>query len=193
MISTNLETNQHEPIETIVNPVTGDRMTILQSADQSQGNTAKIRFDLPPGAQGSPLHYHTEMDETFTVLQGCLTMEVCEKGQVQVLQAGDRLHVSAGVHHSFCNASDDWVSFTTENNPAMGFEQFIRGLYGLAIDGKVNADGMPTNFLEMAILLRLSDTVPVGISSFLFSLVLNALVWIAQILKVDRTVMKYWR
>lgn len=65
--------------ETITNPVKGDRMTILQPAHESQGRYAKICFDLPPGAQGSPLHYHTEMDETFTVLKGCLTMEVGQK------------------------------------------------------------------------------------------------------------------
>ncbi len=179
--------------ETIINPVTGDRMTILQPAHKSQGRYTKIRFDLPPGAQGSPLHYHTKMAETFTVLQGCLTMEVGRKGHIRHLQPGESLHVPAGIHHSFCNTSSDWVTFTTENTPATGFEQFIQGLYGLAIDGKVNANGMPTNFLEMAILLKLSDTVPVGIPPFLFSLVLNTLAWIAQILNVDRAVVKYWR
>ncbi|MDJ0569954.1 MAG: hypothetical protein QNJ53_13035 [Pleurocapsa sp. MO_192.B19] len=54
--------------EIIVNPVTGDRMTILDASGENQGNYTKIRFDLPPGAKGSPLHYHTEMNETFTVL-----------------------------------------------------------------------------------------------------------------------------
>ncbi|MEB3233204.1 MAG: cupin domain-containing protein, partial [Leptolyngbyaceae bacterium] len=176
-----------------VNPVTGDRMTFMQSSSQHQGQYAKIRFDLPPGAKGSPLHYHTKMAETFTVLSGCLEMEVGQKGNRRRLQAGESLQVPAGMHHSFCNSSGEWVTFTTENRPAAGFEQFLRGLYGLAIDGKVNADGMPTNLLEMAILLKLSDTVPVGIPSFLFSLMLNALVWIAQILNADRAVVKYWR
>ena len=154
---------------------------------------AKIQFDLPPGAKGSPLHYHTAMEETFTVLKGCLEMEVGRKGIRRTLRSGETVHVPAGMHHSFCNTSQDWVTFTTENRPAAGFERFMRGLYGLAIDGKVNADGMPTNFLQMAILLKLSDTVPVGIPYFLFSLVLNVLVWVAQILNVDRAVVKYWR
>lgn len=54
-------------METIVNPVTGDLMTFVQPSYQHQGQYAKIRFDLPPGAKESPLHYHTKMDETFTV------------------------------------------------------------------------------------------------------------------------------
>jgi quercetin dioxygenase-like cupin family protein len=76
MKSMNVETHNQsiaqttEQPEVIVNPVTGDSMTILYSSNRSDGTYAKIRFDLPPGAKGSPLHYHTKMSETFTVLQG---------------------------------------------------------------------------------------------------------------------------
>lgn len=178
--------------ETITNPVTGDRMTILQPAHESQGHYAKISFDLPPGAKGSPLHYHTKMDETFTVLKGCLTMEVGQKGNVRSLQAGESLQVPAGMPHSFCNASSDWVTFTTENSPAAGFEQFIRGLYGLAIDGQVNVEGMPRNLLQFAVLLKLSDTIPVEMPPALFQALINTLVWIAQRLRVETSLLKYW-
>jgi len=176
----------------IVNPVTGDRMTILHPSHYSHGNYAKIRFELPPGAKGSPLHYHTAMDETFTVLKGCLEMEIEHKGKRRVLKPGESVSVTAGTHHSFCNASTEWVTFTTENRPAAGFEQFIRGLYGLAIDGKVNTAGMPTNLLQFAILLKLSDTIPVGIPPLLFNWVINSLVWVAQVFNVEQSLLKYW-
>lgn len=178
--------------EIIVNPVTGDRMTIFHPSRQSQGGYAKIQFELPPGAKGSPLHYHTDMEETFTVLEGCLEMEVGRKGIRRNLKAGESVLVPAGMHHSFCNTSHDWVTFTTENRPAAGFERFIRGLYGLAIDGKVNPEGMPTNLLQLAILLKLSDTVPVGIPPLLFKLLVNSLVWVAQIFSVETSLLKYW-
>jgi mannose-6-phosphate isomerase-like protein (cupin superfamily) len=189
MISTELKSMN---AETIMNPVTGDRMTILQPAHDSQGRYAKICFDLPPGAKGSPLHYHTKMDETFTVLKGCLTMEIEQKGNIRILNPGESLQVPAGTHHSFCNPSSDWVTFTTENSPATGFEQFIRGLYGLAIEGQVNAEGMPTNFLQLAVLLKLSDTIPVGIPPILFQSLINPLVWIARRLQVETSLLKYW-
>lgn len=179
-------------METIVNPVTGDRMTFVQPSYQHQGQYAKIRFDLPPGAKGSPLHYHTEMDETFTVLSGCLEMEVGQKGNRRRLQAEESLQVFAGMHHSFCNSSSEWVTFTTENRPAAGFEQFLRGLYGLAIDGKVNSAGMPTNPLQLAVLLKLSDTVPVGVPLLFFNLLINTLVWVGQQFQVETSLLKYW-
>jgi len=178
--------------EIIVNPVTGDQMTILSPSRHSYGTYTKICFDLPPKAKGSPLHYHTNMDETFTVLNGCLEMEVGKKGNRRTLQAGESLWVPAKMHHSFCNTSNDWVSFTTENRPAEGFERFIRGLYGLAIDGKVNSEGMPKNLLQLAVLLKYSDTIPVGIPKLPFSLLLETLVWIAQLFQVERSLLKYW-
>ena len=189
MISTELKSMN---AETITNPVTGDRMTILQPAHESQGHYAKICFDLPPGAKGSPLHFHTKMNETFTVLKGCLTMEVGEKDHIHRLQAGESLQVPAGMPHSFCNTSSDWVTFTTENSLAAGFEQFIQGLYGLAIDGQVNAEGMPRNLLQLAVLLKLSDTIPVGMPPALFQTLINALVWVAQQFQVDTALLKYW-
>ncbi|AKG24365.1 cupin [Calothrix sp. 336/3] len=188
-----MSTPEPSNLETIVNPVTGDCMTFLHNAQESQGNYAKIRFDLPSGAKGSPLHYHTAMHETFTVLTGCLDMEIGEKGNWRKLQSGESIQVPPGMHHSFCNNSQDWVTFTTENRPPTGFEKFIRGLYGLAIDNKVNPEGMPKNLLQLAILLKLADTIPVGIPPFIFHLLINTLVGIARIFNVERSLLKYWQ
>lgn len=181
-----------EQPELIVNPVTGDRLTILHSAKTSGGTYAKFCFDLPPGAKGSPLHYHSYMDETFTVLKGCLEMEVAQKGNRRVLQAGESLYVPAGMHHSFCNASDEWVTFTSENRPAAGFEQFIRGMFGLALDGKVNREGMPTNLLHFALLLKKADVILVGPPLILQNLLVNTLVQIAAWSGTQRSLIKYW-
>lgn len=179
--------------ETIVNPVTGDRMTVLHSSLQDDGHYAKIRFDLPPGAEGSPLHYHTSMSETFTVLEGCLEMEVGRKGNRRTLRAGERLRVPAGMQHSFRNSSNQWVTFTSENSPAGQFEQFIRGMFGLAIDGKVDAKGMPTNLLHLALLLKKADTVLVGTPPILQSLLIGVLVEIGKWVGVERSLNKYWK
>lgn len=178
--------------EVIVNPVTGDRMTIIQSSLDNEGKYAKIRFNLPPGAKGSPLHYHSHMSETFTVLEGCLEMEVGHQGNWRTLTAGDSVFVPAGVHHSFRNSSSAWVTFTSENSPAVGFEQFIQGMYGLATDGKVNHEGMPTNLLQLALLLKKADTILVGPPVFIQKLLINSLVQIGNWWGVERSLIKYW-
>lgn len=181
-----------EQPELIVNPVTGDQMTILHSTHESGGAYVKMRFDLPPGAKGSPLHYHTNMSETFTVLRGCLEIEVAQKGNRRTLRAGESLHVPSGMHHSFRNTSDDWVTFTSENQPAGKFEQFIRGMFGLAIDGKVDHEGMPTNLLHFALLLKKADTVLVGPPLIVQKLLVGTLVRVAHLLGTERSLLKYW-
>ncbi len=181
-----------EQPELIVNPVTGDRLTVLCSTLESDGAYLKLRFDLPPGAKGSPLHYHTQMHETFTVLSGCLEMEVGHKGNRRTLSAGESLQVPAGTHHSFRNASADWVTFTSENQPAGQFEQFIRGLFGLAIDGQVDRDGMPTNLLHFALLLNKADTILVGPPLKVQRLLIGTLVRLAGWLRTEQSLLQYW-
>ncbi|MUG92035.1 cupin domain-containing protein [Scytonema sp. UIC 10036] len=178
--------------ETIVNPVTGDRMTVLHSNPTGEGEYFKVRFDLPPGAKGSPLHYHTKMGETFTVLQGCLEMEVGGRGKRLTLQAGESVYVPPGMQHSFRNASEQWVTYTSENTPAGQFEQFIRGLFGLAIDGKTNREGMPTNPLHLALLLRKADTVLVGPSHLVQKLLIDTLIQVAGWLGSEQAIARYW-
>jgi hypothetical protein len=80
----------------------------------------------------------------------------------QVLKAGDSLMVPPRVHHSFGNGSEQWVTFLSENYPAGDFLRFLRGLYGLAQEGKVNADGTPTHPLHLGLLLSYADTTLVG-------------------------------
>jgi quercetin dioxygenase-like cupin family protein len=181
-----------EQPETIVNPVTGDRMTILHSSLQNDGNYSKIRFDLPPKAEGSPLHYHNNMSETFTVLEGCLEMEVGAKGNRRILKAGEQLHVPPHTHHSFRNTSDKWITFTSENRPAGQFEQFIRGMFGLAIAGKVNAKGMPTNLFHSALLIKKADLVLVGVPPIIQKLSIALLVKIANWIGIERSLAQYW-
>lgn len=164
-------------------------MTVLPSSHPAQ---SLMRFDLPPGAKGSPLHFHSTMAETFTVLQGSLEMELGGAGQWQRLRAGESVHVPAGMAHSFRNTSSEWVAFTSANTPATGFNRFIRGLYGLAIDGRVNSDGMPTNPLLLAVLLQQADTVPVGIPLWLYRGLLSILVTVARLTGADRSLAKYW-
>ncbi|GAA6617767.1 cupin domain-containing protein [Scytonema sp. NUACC26] len=197
MMLTNIQTQPAQLVatqqsETIVNPVTGDRMTVLHSNPLGEGAYFKVRFDLPPGAKGSPLHYHTKMGETFTVLQGCLEMEVGGRGKRLTLQAGESVHVPPGVQHSFRNASEEWVTYTSENTPARKFEQFIRGLFGLAIDGKTNDEGMPTNPLHLALLLRKADTVLVGPPRLVQKLLIDALIQVADWLGSEQAIVKYW-
>ncbi|WGV24490.1 cupin domain-containing protein [Halotia branconii] len=173
--------------EQIENPVTGDRMTILCSTDEY----VKFQFELPPGSQGSPLHYHDTITETFEVLSGSLEMQFGHSGNIKVLRPGEILQVPPGLQHSFRNASHDWVTFISVVRPAGDFEHFLRSLYGLAIDGRVNHEGTPTNLLQFALLIEKADTIVVGPPVFLQKLMIKFLATVARFLRVEQSLAKY--
>ncbi len=177
--------------EQIQNPVTGDRMTILCSTHDTNGEYVKFQFELPPGSQGSPLHYHDTITETFEVLSGSLEMEFGESGNIKFLQPGEILQVPPGLQHSFRNASNDWVTFISVVRPAGDFEHFLRSLYGLAINGRVNHEGTPTNLLQFALLIEKADTIVVGLPVFLQKLMIKVLATVARLLRVEQSLAKY--
>lgn len=155
-------------------------------------DTASDVVSLPPGSHGSPLHYHENITETFAVLSGSLEMELGAKGNIQVLQPREIIYVPAGMQHSFRKTSQDWVRFTSEALPPRKFEQFICSMYGLAIDGKVNPQGMPLNPLHLALLIEKADLVLVGQPVFVQKLLVGCLSRLAHLLGVERSLVKYW-
>ena len=74
-------------------------------------------------------------------------------GRETVAQLGQRLHVPAGMAHDWWNAGEDEAHIMVEITPAARFEEAISNTWGLALDGKTNARGMP-NLLQLALLAR---------------------------------------
>lgn len=135
----------------LVNPVTGERMTVEIPA---RVGPTQVRFELPPRQGGPPTHFHERFDETFEIIEGELSMVIA--GRPLVLRAGERATVRAGTTHSFSNASDARVVFRAIVPQGEGFQRFIRGWYGLAMDGRADRAG-PRNPLELAVLIEQGD------------------------------------
>jgi mannose-6-phosphate isomerase-like protein (cupin superfamily) len=179
-------------VEAIENPVTGDSMVVLQSTHVMGGNSFTAKFTLPAGSHGTPLHYHNNLLETFEVLSGALEMELGEKGNIKILLPGEVVYVPAGMYHSFRNSSENEVVFVSSVHPAGEFEQFIRAMYGLAIDGKVNPSGMPKNLLHFALVIQKADLVIVGIPVFIQKVIIGSLAALARSLGMESSLSKYW-
>jgi mannose-6-phosphate isomerase-like protein (cupin superfamily) len=141
----------HVNLVSLVNPATAERMTVEIPA---RVGPTQVRFELPPRQDGPPTHYHDRYDETFEVIEGELSMVIA--GRKRLLRAGDRATVWAGTLHSFRNASDAPVVFRTIVPQGEGFQRFVRGWYGLAIDGRADRKG-PRHLLEMAVLIEEGD------------------------------------
>ena len=101
-----------------------------------------------------PAHYHPSQEEHFEFLNGTLHTEI--GGQRRTYEAGDRFTVPIGTHHWMHNTSSEFGKVIWQVRPAMKTETFFKTLWGLAIDGKTNNNGVP-NILQIAVLFREYD------------------------------------
>lgn len=151
-------------MDTIENPVIGERITYLTTASQSKGEKTLLEIYLGPKG-GNPLHYHP-FTESFKVLDGELTVQIGKK--IKKLMPGETASVPSNAVHRFYNASNKPVLFTCELNPACeDFENVLRIGCGLANDGKAGRNGMPKSLWHMAILMNMAEGSFVGAFSVL--------------------------
>ena len=135
-------TEEHLP-RTIENSVTGERVTFLATAEETNGEYGRVRNETSAGAPGVVLHYHLAYTEAFEVLEGRLDVRVGTKENHLVLGEGESVFVPLNTAHRFWNSSTEPVIFKVEIRPARNFEKAVRAAAGLVQDGKTNEKGSP--------------------------------------------------
>jgi quercetin dioxygenase-like cupin family protein len=143
--------------QTLVNPVTGERMTFVETAADTGGERVVIELRAEPGGSVAAAHVHPSQWETFTVVSGTLGTKVA--GRKAELGSGQTLGVAPGVAHTWWNAGDDELVFRCEIRPALQFESLIETMFSLAAEGKTNRKGMPNPFRLAVIANAHFDTV----------------------------------
>ena len=150
-------------MDTIENPVIGERVRYLVTSKQSNGAKSLLEVFLSPKG-GNPLHYHKRFSETFGVIEGELNVRI--GNETKVLKPGDVATAPVNAVHRFFNTSGKPVLFTCELNPASeGFENVLRIGFGLARDGKAASNGMPANIWHMTVLMNIGEGYFVGVFS----------------------------
>lgn len=146
---------------TITHKITGEQITFLKTAKETDGEYLLIEIALPPFGKGPPLHIHEQFEEEFEVIEGKLT--VTSGKTKQVLEAGGRCIVPLKTPHTFTNTYDEPVRFRVRLTPPSKFEQSVRIQYGLMDDGLSDEKGNPKSLAHMAFFLTLSNSLIVGI------------------------------
>lgn len=153
---TNREEGCDQKGQTLVNPVTGERMTFLRTAEETGGGEVLVELHAEPESFVAAPHVHPAQVETFDVLAGTLGAKVA--GKKIVAYAGDVV-VEPGQAHKWWNAGDRDLVFLCELRPALQFESFIETMFSLAAAGKTNEKGMPSPFQLAVIAQAHFDTV----------------------------------
>ncbi len=130
--------------DTIENPVTGERLTFIKTASDTDGEVTVVEVTVRPEGFVAAAHKHPKQTEVFRVVSGRmgakLGREKLEAG------TGEVLTIEPGVAHKFWNAGEEDLVFVAEVRPSLEWESLIETMYSLAADGKTSKKGMPNPF-----------------------------------------------
>jgi quercetin dioxygenase-like cupin family protein len=136
----------------IENPVTGERARWLVTSAETDGRLVRAEWWTRPGGGVRTEHIHRHATERFQVLSGRIAGTV--GGERFTAGPGDEVVLPPRVPHAWWNPDPDAdLHFVVEVTPAGHFEETCEVIFGLAREGKVNADGFP-GLLQMAVTVR---------------------------------------
>jgi quercetin dioxygenase-like cupin family protein len=127
--------------QTIENPVSGEKITFVQTAAETDGARLEIELELSPDGHVPGAHRHPEQTETFEVLEGTMKFRLGLK--TIVADAGETVVVPAGATHKFSNAGEGVARARVVIEPALKMEELFETTVALADEGHTTKKGMP--------------------------------------------------
>lgn len=157
------------PGDVIEHPVTGETITFLRTAEQTDGALLQLGLVVKPAGFVAGAHVHPHQEERFEVQSGALTFTI--HGDTRRIAAGGKVAIPAGTPHAWWNAEPDEavavIEFRPTPNPDTGIpfgsalelgrltEECFESFFGLAQDGKLdNRTGMPDELWGALVVLR---------------------------------------
>jgi len=138
--------------DSIEHPVTGERITFLETSEETGGEYATFELRVRPHGFVAAPHVHPYAEESFEVQSGTFTFVL--DGRERTVGPGRGATVPAGKTHAWWNAGEDEGVAIVEFRPGWKTEEFFESFFGLARDGKVNPKtGLP-NVLWLASIFR---------------------------------------
>lgn len=139
--------------QTIEHPLTGERITFLETAGSTGGRFMRARLEVCPGGAIPNVHVHPGAEEQFAVAAGRL--QVRRAKHSWVAKAGDTVVVPAGTAHVWGNPFDEPAAVVVDLRPALRAETFFETFFGLARDQKVDPKrNLPKSLLQAALLFH---------------------------------------
>jgi mannose-6-phosphate isomerase-like protein (cupin superfamily) len=164
----------------IENPVTGDRISFIQSPMMGEGEMLIFRCRLAPHAKGSPAHVHDAVHETFLVEHGAMAFTLGGREQ-RILTPGEAIDLPPGTVHGFHNPTGAEAWFVSTANPGIELEAFLRALYDLAARGRTDGEGNPKDVRELALILSKVDLIADGVPRGIQKIAIAVLVWLGRL------------
>jgi quercetin dioxygenase-like cupin family protein len=127
---------------------------IREGSEDTGDQYALVDLYVRPGGAVVGEHVHSYLRERFQVISGQVGFRL--DGREEIAGPGQAVMVEPGKPHYFWNAGREEAHVLVQVWPARRFELLIQTLFGLARDGKTNANGMP-NLLQLAVIAQEFD------------------------------------
>jgi quercetin dioxygenase-like cupin family protein len=160
----------------------GEQITFTRLVKDPEGDWVEGENLVQPNS-GPPMHVHHLQDESFTVLEGTIGIEIL--GQpIQYHGAGASLTFKAGIPHRFWNAGTTPLRCTASVKPAHNFEYFITEIFESTAS---NAQPKPKNFDAAWLLIHFrSEFDMLVIPPFVKRIIFPIIVFIGKLQGKDR-------
>lgn len=103
--------------DVIEHPVTGERITFLETADDTGGEYVRSELRVQPHGFVAAPHVHPRLEETFEILSGTFTFVV--DGEERQVGPGEGASIPAGTPHAWWNAGEEEGVAIVEFRPAL--------------------------------------------------------------------------
>lgn len=113
-------------LRVILNPVSGERIVVLQSGDETNGQALVFELCLPPGKHVPSRHTHPNQEERFTILAGTMRFTLGRRNIVA--HPGETVVVPRGVAHWFGNPGAIELRARVQVRPALHMQEFFESV-----------------------------------------------------------------
>jgi len=163
----------------IENPISGERIVIRASGEQTGGRLLAFDLFLPPGGHVPAGHVHPVQEERFTVVSGRMRFRL---GRRTILaHPGETVLIPAGRAHWFGNASAEVAHARVEVRPALRLEEFFARTEALGAVGRRPGARLPRPTDLARVLLEFQREVAVPhVPAFLVRILLTPLAWLGR-------------
>jgi quercetin dioxygenase-like cupin family protein len=169
----------------IDNPISGERIVILESGDRNGGRLLRFDLFLPPGGHVPARHVHPVQEERFTVLTGRMRFR---RGRETIWAGpGQTVLVPPGTAHWFGNPGPGVAQARVEVRPALRMEALFERTEEIGRAGRLPGTHLPRPSDLAAVLLEFQRELAVPeVPGVLVRAVLAPLAWLGRRRRVGR-------
>lgn len=130
----------------IDNAYTGEVLTFLDTAADTNGVFLKIKWRIPAKKAKSGEHVHSKNDEWFEVISGTLTYSI--NGKIATALKGEKIFFPKGIPHQHNNMDTEDLEVIYTCSPALDMERLIESASYLSITSRVK-NGNPSRMQSL--------------------------------------------